>query len=108
MGISDVFSKLSDAHVKFATLFERVAKIATDVKDLSGDIARVSERVARLEGANSNSAVPELMRQIESLQKRLLVLEARQFYESPNPPPPQVELKGHRRLKPPKSASPPG
>jgi hypothetical protein len=70
-------SKLSDLHVKCATLFERVGNLSDSVEGLSDDLHDVSVRVGRVEGAIVNSSTPEVLRQLADIQSRLSTLEAR-------------------------------
>lgn len=66
---------LSDAHVKFATVFERLDRMSTAHADLEEDVTDAHTRIARLEGAVANSSNPELIRQLSELSMRVALLE---------------------------------
>jgi hypothetical protein len=111
MAALDYVTKLPGLILKWATLSKRVAALATANKELSGDVRQISERVARLEGASSNSSVPELMRQLADLQKQVVAMQAQQYYEGTPPavppPTPKVVLSGtNKRWS--KLTNPPG
>ena len=70
-------SRLSELHVKCATLFDRVGGLSDSVESLSGEIHDVSVRVGRVEGAIVNGATPEVLRQLAELHSRMSAIEAR-------------------------------
>lgn len=71
------FSKLSDLHVKLATLFERLDGLARSVDGLADNLSETANRVARVEGAIDHSATHEILRQLAALSDRMGAIEAR-------------------------------
>jgi hypothetical protein len=67
--------RLSDLHVKCATLFERLAILSNSVEGLAEDIKDVSLRVGRVEGAVVNAPTSEVLRQVADLQERISKME---------------------------------
>lgn len=70
-------SKISDLHVKCATLFEKVGKLSESISGLSDDIHDISLRVGRVEGAVVASLNPEVIRQLSDIQQRIAIIESR-------------------------------
>ncbi|MCH7795707.1 MAG: hypothetical protein IH900_11320 [Proteobacteria bacterium] len=71
------FSKLSELHIKLATLFERLDGLSNNVDGLARDLGETARRVARVEGAIANSATPEILRQLNMLFERMAAIEER-------------------------------
>jgi hypothetical protein len=70
-------SKLSELHIKCATLFERIGGLSDTIEGLAGDLHDVSVRIGRVEGAIINSSTPEVLRQLADLQSRVSGIEVR-------------------------------
>jgi hypothetical protein len=104
-------SKLSDLHVKCATLFERVGSLAEGVNGLADDLHDVSVRVGRVEGAIVNSSTPEVLRQLSEIQQRISIIESRldnPVGERPLPGAALVKRNKRPQLKLPKPLITPG
>lgn len=75
LGMIGWIGKLSDLHVKFVTMFERLDALNSRVGGLADDLDESVERLARLEGVVFNNTNPELLRQLSALTERVTALE---------------------------------
>lgn len=71
------FSKISELHVKLATLFEKIDNLSDNVSNLASDLKATVFKVGKLEGALVNSNNPEVLRQLLEISSRLADMEAR-------------------------------
>jgi hypothetical protein len=91
-------SKLSDLHIKCATLFERIGNLSDSVEGLADDLHDVSIRVGRVEGAIINSTAPEVLRQLADIQSRISTIEARLDRTLSHEPPRVVLSKSIKKI----------
>lgn len=68
-------SRLSELHVKCATMFDKIGRLSDSVEGLTDDLHDVSIRVGRVEGAIVNSSTPEILRQLADIQARISAIE---------------------------------
>jgi hypothetical protein len=66
---------LSDAHIKFASVFQKLDELGKNHADLTEETLDSRERIARLEGAMAQTVNPEIYRQVAELQTKVAKLE---------------------------------
>ena len=70
-------SKLSELHVKLATLFDRYEVVAKNVEGLAENLNETAHRVARVEGVVANSLNSEILRRLDVITDRINELDQR-------------------------------
>jgi hypothetical protein len=68
-------SRLSDLHVRFATISERVDALSHSITRLTDSHGDACQRIALIEGVLLNSLSPEIVRQMTRLVERVNDLE---------------------------------
>lgn len=89
-------SALSEAHVKFATIFTKLDALQQSVGGLAKENQQLALAVAEMKGALSNSATPELLRQLEEVRQQAAATErrvGRVEFELPERPSIQISAK---------------
>ena len=71
------FSKISELHVKLATLFEKIDNLSGDISKLDDEHTQTAYEVARIRGTIDNNNSQEILRQLYEINSRLADMESR-------------------------------
>lgn len=70
-------TKISDLHVKLATLFTKIEDLTDNFRGLAADLKETSFKVVRLEGMMAASGNIEMLQLLSEVNSRLIGIEMR-------------------------------